>query len=127
MHYFKAFVAGTVVPTLMLPIATLFLIRSGNEHLLQIPLLHLLPLIWGLWNVFYLAALKKILPKDENTQIAAAGALLGLIVALFAVFEAQIPGKLHAEHLKWVPLIGGPLIYAIVWRFIVKPLNRVFL
>lgn len=127
MHLFKAFVSGTVVPTIIIPIAILAALRSGNEAVLQIPLLHLIPVIWGLWNVFYLAVLKNVLPKDENTQIAIAGALLGLLIALWGVFVAQIPGKLHLEHLKWIPLIAAPVLYAILWRFIVKPLNRIFL
>lgn len=126
MHHFKAFVAGTVVPTIILPVAVFVLLRTGNESLLQVPLLHFLPLIWGLWNAFYLAVLRNFLPKDENTQIAIAGAILGLLVALWGVFVSQIPGKLHLDHLKWLPLIGASIVYAVVWRFIVKPLNRIF-
>jgi hypothetical protein len=121
MEYFRAFIAGTVVPTIILPFAVCAAHYSGNTQILQIPFFHWLPVIWGLWNALYIYALK------NYVNYALAGAILGLLVAVYAIFWLDVPGILGIGSYRFVPLVAAPILYAIVWHFLVKPLNHMLL
>lgn len=124
MNLFRAFIAGTVVPTIILPIALLLAIKAGKSPLLQEPLLHFIPLIWGVWNLLYIAICKNILPGGETVRYALAGAILGLLIALAGVFLLDIPQVAGIEQYRLYLLFIAPICYAILWAFIVRPLNR---
>jgi len=118
MKYFRAFIAGTVFPTILLPIMVCILAYSGKKEVLQVPFLHWLPVIWGLWNALYIYTLKNYF------NYAISGAILGVLVASYGVFWLDLPSILGIESYRYVPLVGAPILYAIVWHYLVKPLNN---
>lgn len=124
MHSFKAFMAGLVVPSIILPVLLCIAIRLGKPEILNIVFIHFLPIIWGIWNVLYFALFKKFLNCNLNCRLLLTGAILGLLVAIYAVFWLQVPTILGLpSSLFYLPLAGAPILYAILWRLFVKPLN----
>lgn len=123
MNLFRAFIAGTVFPTIVLPILLLCAIFYGKSELLDVPLVHFIPVIWGIWNALYFAFCKNCLPGGVIGRYIISGGILGLILALFAVFVAGIPEILGFAQYRFYPLVFVPIGYAIVWLVIVKPLN----
>lgn len=124
MKYLRAFIAGIVVPTILVPIGLYTAAEVGKTELLQIPFLHLLPILWGIWNVLYFALFKRILPIDINLRLIITGAVLGLIIAIYGVFWEHIPSRLgFPSQYQYYPLLALPIIYAILWWLFVKPLN----
>ncbi len=118
MHLFKAFVVGTIVPTIVLPIILLTAINAGKPELLGAFFLHLIPVIWGIWNV--------IAHKFLTYRPYVAGGILGLIVACIGIFCTNIPEILDLGAFMYWPLVIAPVVYALIWNFIVAPLNRAF-
>jgi hypothetical protein len=124
MKTLKAFIAGIVFPSILLPALIFALLTWRKPQLLQIFFLHLIPLIWGIWNVSYFAIWKKILPGSLNVRLLVTGALLGLLVAIYGVFWLQVPTLLGMpKNMFYLPLVGAPILYAIAWRLFVKPIN----
>ena len=124
MNYLKAFSAGLVVPSIVLPILLFAARESGKTQILNILFLHFIPLIWGIWNVFYVEFLKNIIPGNRNVRIFLTGAILGLLVVAAGVYWLNIPVILDLpQYLHYVPLIVGPILYGILWLLAVKPLN----
>lgn len=126
MIYLKAFIAGIVVPSIILPILLFIAFYSGHPQILTIPFLHLIPILWGVWNILYFAIFKQFLPGNITVRYLITGAVLGLIVALIGVFWLDIPTILgFPERYQYWPLILGPILYAILWWLFVKPLNAI--
>lgn len=118
MKAFRALISGIVFPTLFLPVLLCLASFLSKPLIYQVPFLHWLPLIWGVWNILYVFILKKWMP------IAVAGGILGLLVALYGVFWLHIPEMLRIESIRYLPLIGAPLLYALLWRYVVEPTNK---
>jgi hypothetical protein len=124
MKYLRIFIAGITFPSILLPFLLCAALMLGKSQILTIPVLHFIPLIWGVWNVLYFLFFRKILPGNATVRFLLAGAILGLLVAIYGVFWLNMPEILGLpKSLDYLPLILGPVIYAIVWLFIVKPLN----
>lgn len=124
MQSFKAFVAGLVVPSIILPVLLCIAIGLGKPQILNIAFIHFIPIVWGIWNVLYFAVFKKILKCNLSCRLLLTGAILGLLVATYAVFWLQVPAIIGLpSSLFYLPLIGAPILYAILWRLCVKPLN----
>ncbi len=69
--------------------------------------------------------LKDILPGTENTKLLITGAVLGLILAVIGIFWIELPTIIGLTgNAIYFPLLAAPIAYALMWRFIVKPLNR---
>lgn len=126
MNYFRAFVAGLVVPTIIIPFGMIALSYLGKQQVVTHPFMHLLPIIWGIWNVLYFLVFKWIFyPLSVDTRLYIVGALLGLLVAVAAIFWVHLPEEMGLTHyLRYAPLVAAPVVYAIVWRYLVKPLNE---
>jgi len=124
MKFVRAFVAGIALPATILPIGLCLFSAMGNDKLLTVPVIHSIPLFWGIWNVLYFAFFKNFLPRHLDTRLLITGAVLGLLVALYGVFGLHLPKLLGApENFYYLPLLLVLILYAILWRFIVKPLN----
>ncbi len=52
MKYFQAFIAGMVLPSIILPIFLYLAITQGKPQILTIPFLHLIPVIWGIRELY---------------------------------------------------------------------------
>lgn len=121
----KRFIAGIAFPSTILPFIILNVWFFGKTAILSQPLLHFIPLAWGVWNVLYFSFFTKILPGSSTSKLLITGAVLGFLVAAYGVFMADIPRLLgFPPSLTYLPLVIGPILYAIFWLFIVRPLNH---
>lgn len=121
--YLKALVVGAALPALLVPLVLYLFVGFGKEEVLTKPVLHVIPLIWGLWNVLFVALFRHILIPRLSYWVA--GGVLGLLVAIWGVFWLQLPSMLGLSGLfGLLPLVGVPVVYALVWRWVVKPLNE---
>ena len=139
--YLRAYMAGIVVPTLVLPLLLALFIVS--RIIVQVPTpieramifpMALVPSLFGLWNMLYLSSRTRI-----NHPIGLHGAVLPLLMAPIGTFVASSLGVLefvsggilwfHACFLSYVLVIPGFLaamaVYYLVWKYIVGYLNRV--
>jgi len=126
MKYLRALMAGIFLPAIVFPTMTIVLLLTGNLYLMEILPLYIIPFLWALWNVLYFAVGRKCPIKDQNPRLFVHGATLGFIIAAFAVFIFKIDQLLFG---CWSPnvyslLIIAPLGYGLLWRFLVKPLNK---
>ncbi|HRD54818.1 MAG TPA: hypothetical protein PLC42_00300 [Parachlamydiaceae bacterium] len=126
MRWLKAFIAGIVVPTIILPIVLLIALYLGKSQILSVAFLHFIPVIWGIWNILYFAFFKNILPEDQNKRLYITGAVLGFLIAVYAIFWLDVPHLINLpESLRYAPLVLAPILYGILWRFLVKDLNEI--
>lgn len=125
MRYVKMFIAGMAFPCFLIPFLLLIAWLLGNTSPLTHPFPHFIPLLWGVWNILYLSLFERIFPGNALARSLLTGGLLGLFVAIYGVFWLHAPTLLGMPHsLFYLPLIVGPILYAICWAFIVEPLNR---
>lgn len=125
MNHLRAFIAGIVLPSIVLPLLLCLALTIGKPQILSLPFLHFIPLIWGVWNILYFAFFKDFFPKDKNQRLMLTGAILGLLIVIYGIFWLNIPAIIGlSPSLHYLPLIVGPLLYAILWRFVVGPLNE---
>ena len=122
--YLRAYMAGILLPTLMLLVILTAMILAhafhrlpdGVERAIVFPMA-LVPNLWGLWNVLYQA--KPRLP------IGLHGALLPIVLVPCGLALA------YYFQLRFLPLHLGALftplamaLYYLVWKHIVSYLNR---
>jgi len=124
MKYLKAFIAGLALPATFLPAGIFVILFLGKINILEIAPVYILPWIWGIWNVLYFSIGERCPIKNQNLRLWATGATLGFLLALFVVF-VKAPALLFGleECWQYFPLIVMPLVYSIVWRYVVKHLN----
>lgn len=125
----KGLLAGMGFPALFLPIAYTVLYWFETQTLREYPLQFVplyIPLIFGLTNLVYLSIRDKCPALDRKWQLWIVGGCLGFLVALIGVFGLHIPelvlGLSHG--FKYLPLIGVPIIYGLIFRYIVNWLNE---
>ena len=119
--YLRAYMAGTAMPTVVLPLAvTVFLIgRYETDSTLPVAALvfpmAVVPTMWGLWNVLHLAIRSRV-----RIPLGLHGALLPLILMPLVV------GLLREVGLFDLPLGTvaafapvGMIGYYLVWKYIV--------
>lgn len=112
----RAFAAGAAFPALLMPFILMSMAASGFETASALSFFHFLPLCWGAWNIFYIYILRNILSNEKKPRLTFAGAFLGLLVASYAIFIADIPSALGIKGvLKFTPLFLAPLIYGFFW------------
>jgi len=138
--YLRAYLAGVFFTTLILPVMlTAFIVL---RLVLQVPVpierglvfpLALVPLVWGLWNMLWLAS-------HERTHLAVGvhGAILPFLLLPAGAFIAHCSGVVafgaasvtwfHAVELPYaliaVGFCFGVAVYYLVWKYIVGFLNR---
>lgn len=122
---FKYFIVASSLPATVWPIAGLAVSntrRGGDLDFMYIALL--VPLLFGLFN--FLSSFVKFERNKKNMLLA--GLLLGLIMASFGSYSG-IPQKVYGLHdnMAYLVLIGGPIFYGMVWRFVVYPLEKAFI
>jgi hypothetical protein len=139
--YLRAYMAGTVVPSLALLVAlTVFIV---TRLVLQVPIplerviifpMALVPNAFGLWNILYVWS-----RPHRHLPIGLHGALLPVILASIGAFSAVCGGFLAigAHGVTWfhaisVPymlvalwFLGAVVLYYLVWKYVVGFLNQV--
>ena len=83
-----------------------------------------IPLLFGLYNV--LSSFVKFERNQRNMLLT--GLLLGLIMASIGSYN-DIPQRVYGltGSMSYIVLIGGPIFYGMIWRFVVYPLERAFI
>lgn len=125
----KAFIAGMAFPAFVLPIAYTILYfnlhTTITRHALQFAPMFL-PLVWGLANALFIKVQEEGSSKKANGGLIITGACLGFLVAVFGIFVAHIPTEIFGSpsNMQYAPLVIVPIIYAIIFRYIVKWLNK---
>jgi hypothetical protein len=138
--YLRAFLAGVFVPTLILPLMlTAFIVL---RLVLRVPVpiergiifpMALVPLLWGLWNMLWLAS-------HGRTHLGegAHGAVLPFVLVPGGTALGLCLGvlSLQATHVIWFGAVTLPyglvtagflvalIVYYLVWKYIVAFVNR---
>lgn len=119
--HLKAFLAGMFFPAVMIAL----LMPVGLTLNLPIYFLYFFPLspiVWGFWNLLYTDFINYF---PARHHLGLAGAILGLIFAVINVFFLGIPQSLNITgNQVYAPLFVIPLVYYIVWRIFVHPVNQ---
>jgi hypothetical protein len=127
--YLSAYMAGIVVPTIVLLLGvTAFCIGryvydfpAPLERLMIFPMA-VVPNLWGLWNMLFIASHSR-----THLSIGIHGAILPFIlgplgILLTSLLHFSIPG--FATH--YFPIIAplALIIYYLAWKYVVAFLNR---
>lgn len=139
--YLRAFLAGILMPTLLMPLLlAAFLV---TRLVLQSPIpierglvfpLALVPTLWGLWSMLWLrshaatnlpigvhGAILPFLMLPAGTTVAKCAGVIALGASQVTWFEAvQIPYAFIA-----LGFLAGVAIYYLVWKYVVGFLNHV--
>jgi hypothetical protein len=139
--YLRAYVAGIFVPTLVLPLLLTVFIVARIVLNVPVPIeqamifpMAVVPVLFGLWNMFYLG-----LSKNSHLSIGLHGAILPLLMAPLGAVVATSLGvlQLGTHGVVWfqvcpvsyaliAPCFLAALVgYYLVWKYIVGFLNRV--
>lgn len=122
--YIKAFIAGLVLPSVLTPIILEIAIKSGRPQALSLFFIHLLPIIWGIWNMLYFLVFKSF-SHNRGARLMLTGAVLGFGLAVYGVFGLDVPTLLALPaYMHYVPLVAAPIVYALLWRWGVGPINN---
>jgi hypothetical protein len=139
--YLRAFLAGLLVPNLVLPLALVAFIVV--RLVLQAPFpierglvfpLALVPAVWGLWSVLWLWS-----HPQTHLSLGAHGAILPFLLLPAGTVIARCAGLIdletgsvfwfHAFHIPYALVAcgfaAGVAIYYLVWKYIVGFVDRV--
>jgi hypothetical protein len=128
--YLRAYMAGVMIPTvfLLLVFIAFVVIRFGYdpqfplERVLVFPLA-LVPAIWGLWNIVYVA-----MHGRRRLPLGIHGALVPAVLFPLALVAARALGFEFVAGATPVVLLTLPLlmiIYYLVWKYLVGFLNTI--
>lgn len=129
-RYVKAFIAGMAFPGVALPLAYSALFMSKHQPLMHHPIQFIpmyLPLVWGLANMVYAKVYGNASPKKANVGYWVIGIVLGFIVAAVGIYALHLPHAVFGvtRQYELAPLVIVPIVYGLVFRYIVKWLNKV--
>jgi len=127
--YLHAYMAGIVVPTIVLLIGvTAFCIAryvynfpAPLERVMIFPMA-VVPNLWGLWNMLFVASRSR-----THLSIGLHGALLPLLlgplgILLTRTLDFQLP--IFTSHIFPVLALVGLTAYYLLWKYLVSFLNR---
>lgn len=127
-RYLRAYMAGSIVPTMFLLVAMcVFTVARYRCHL-PIPIervivfpLALLPNLWGAWNVVY-----EWLWRNRKAPIGLHGAALVFVIVPTVLGLAKILD--FDFFIRPLELIGPAValvVYYLVWKYLVSFFNRI--
>jgi hypothetical protein len=125
--YLRAYLAGIAVPTVfLLAVLAVFLAtRFGGGHvslerLLVFPMA-VVPNLWGLWNILYVALCR----RARRWPIGVHGAALPLVLMPAGLLLAQALGIPLYTPLRVATLFPvASIVYYLAWKHLVSFLNR---
>jgi len=131
MKLFKTFLAGMAFPAIFLPFVYTYFFLQGNPVTTQAPMAlaaHFAPLFMGLWNIIAISLRPYIHIKNTLASCTASGIVLGIITGTLGAFVYPVFGVLFGFEgiLLYSPLIFYPVFFALIFRYIVHPLNEDF-
>lgn len=121
----KYFVIASSLPATLWPILGLAIStvrRDADLNFMYISLA--IPLLFGLYNL--LSSFVKFERNQRNMLLT--GLLLGLVMASIGSYN-DIPQRVYGltGNMSYLVLIGGPIFYGMIWRFVVYPLEKAFI
>jgi len=134
--YLRAYMAGIVVPTLVLLVSMTvfacfrFYFEVPSQFVLEMPAwplaraivfpMAVVPNVWGLWNMLYLALRSRV-----RLQLGLHGALLPLFLIPGGVALTRVLDVFTIQLQYALPIIPiGMGIYYLAWKFLVGFLNE---
>jgi len=129
MKFFKAFVAGMILPAVIAPFLMAFLVLKGEGvALASLPFLYFGPLTWGLWNVLFFVTKQKVPINNRNHKIGIYGAVYGLITALINTLGFEFTSKITIlpESMIFLSIVVYPVILYFAWKYVVNAANFIF-
>ena len=128
--YLRAYMAGVVVPNLVLIVAMIVFTFARYVYHVPVPIervivfpLTIVPNLWGVWNILYVALL-----APRHVSLGLFGAVLpflllpgGWIMAKLVAFP--IPAVMFHVVPYLFPV--GVIVYYLVWKHIVARLNAI--
>lgn len=134
--YLRAYMAGIVVPTLLLlAVMTVlacfrFYFEVPSQFVLEMPArpleraivfpMAIVPNLWGLWNMLYLAVRSRV-----RLPLGLHGALLPLFLIPGGVALARVLDVFTIQFRYALPIIPiGMAVYYLAWKFLVEFLNE---
>jgi len=127
----KAFIIGSSFPVIIWPFLYLGIAKYINtESSFTYSLVPItLPIVFGIVNVLQLH-LRPLSGKiNRTTHYWLVGGLYGLGLSLYGNFIAHVPVNLFGlpdTAIQYTTIPLAIILYALVWRFIVKHLNHLF-
>lgn len=127
--FLKAFLVGSSITVFLVPLLGYwsFAVLANPEtsySVATIPVTY--PIVIGLLNVLY-QFLKPLLPfKSSGNNYLFIGLVYGIILSLIGKFVMDFPTQEleTPEQLQYLVFIFAPIAYALVFRWIIKPLNQ---
>lgn len=128
--YLRAYMAGIVVPTIVLVMGVTAFCIARYAYDFPVPLERLMifpmavvPNLWGLWNMLFVASHSR-----THLSIGFHGALLPLLlgplgIVLTSLLNFSIPG--FAARILPIAAPIALIIYYLVWKYLVGSLNRI--
>ena len=124
--HFQSFVVGSSLAATIFPLGLLtFASRDKPLDILDWRIVFIvLPLAFGLTNVVTVGLLK----KTSRVGFALVGALLGVGLSMTGTFGWNVPEVVYGltGNTRYLALFLGPLIYSLIWSFVMYPLDRTF-
>ncbi len=134
--YLRAYMAGIVVPTLLLLLSMTifavfrFYLEVPSQFVLEMPAsplaraivfpMAVVPNVWGLWNMLYLALRSRV-----RLPLGLYGALLPLFLISGGMALARSLDVFHLQLRFALPIIPiGMGVYYLAWKFLVGFLNE---
>jgi len=119
------FVIASSLPATIWPILGLAVSntrRGGDLDFMYISLL--VPLLFGVFNL--ISSFVRFERNKRNMLLT--GLLLGLFMASIGSLN-DIPQRVYGltGNMSYIVLIGGPIFYGLIWRFVIYPLERAFI
>jgi len=126
--YLRAYLAGICVPTIFLLFVATGFIFMRYVYNLPVPIervivfpMAVVPNLWGLWNILFVFFLAR-----RRFSLGLFGAFLPLLLAPLGFTVAhllQFPIPPHVLAAAPVALPVGMILYYLVWKHLVGPLN----
>lgn len=128
-RFLKRFIIGASLPSFL--ISFLYIGRGylkSDDH--PVPFQYiaiLIPLLMGLYN-----ALAGLVPVGKRlTELAVmiiTGFLFGVMLSNIGTWVYDMPGRIFkfSDDRKFIPLVAGPLLYAVIFGIIIYNMNKLF-
>lgn len=126
----RAYMAGIAVPTAFLLIAMTVFTIARYVYAVPLPIervfvfpMAVVPNLWGLWNIIYVAMLLK-----RHVSIGLFGAALPFLLAPAGYMITRLLGLATQLHvLSLLPFVFpiGLIVYYLAWKYLVGSLNRI--
>ena len=123
----KIIAAGLFIPTIIILLLALIFVIFDITIYRTILFMYLIPLMWGLWNLFYHSFLKAG-AELRKIDLFMVGGALGFIDAAIEISIVDMPSMLGLTGgMRYILLLIVPVMYGLIWTYLMKPLNEIII